>query len=96
MTVFKNDIRDQYAEAKGITKTEAENRINDIFELVATHLENGRDVKLANFFNFFVKVRDAKNGLHPQTGVPMVIEATRTCVVKMTKPFKARIQGKNK
>lgn len=93
MTKFKTDIRDEYAKVEQITKVEAEKRIDTILELVALNLENGEDVKLANFFNFFIRERDSKNGVHPQTGEPMVIDATRTCVAKMTKPMKKRVQG---
>ncbi|NGQ95340.1 HU family DNA-binding protein [Brevibacillus sp. SYP-B805] len=93
-TVFKRDLRDEYAEKRGITKVEAERRIDDVFELIASHLENGQNVKLANFFNYFVKERAAKNAKNPHTGEPLMIEATRTVVVKMTKTMKQRIQGK--
>lgn len=94
MTKFKKDIIADYAELEGIKKVEAEKRIDTIFELVSENLANGVDVKLANFFNFFVKKREAKNAPHPQTGEDMVIPATTTCVAKMTKPMKERIQGK--
>jgi nucleoid DNA-binding protein len=94
MTIFKKDLIAQYAESEGITKVEAEKRIDTIFELITTNLVNGNDVKLANFFNFFVKELKEKQAKNPQTGEPMTIPATRTCSVKMTKPLKERIQGK--
>ena len=94
MTKFKDDIRNQYAESEGITRVEAEKRINAIFGIVSDSLAAGEDVKIANFFNFFIKDRAAKSAVHPQTGEPMTIEATRTCVAKMTKPLKKRIQEK--
>lgn len=93
-TVFKRDLRDEYAEKRGITKVEAERRIDDVCELIASHLEKGENVKIANFFNYFVKERAAKEAKNPRTGEPMTIEATRTVVVRMTKPMKQRIQGK--
>ncbi|MEC0276885.1 HU family DNA-binding protein [Peribacillus frigoritolerans] len=93
MTKFKTDIIAEYAQLERITKVEAEKRINTIFELVTLNLENGEDVKIANFFNFFIRERESKDAINPQTGEYMVIEATRTCVAKMTKPLKARVQG---
>ncbi|MGA4519269.1 HU family DNA-binding protein [Solibacillus silvestris] len=93
-TKFKRDIAKEYAAIEDIPVNEAEKRINAIFEIVTVNLVEGNDVKLANFFNFFVKDLKAKDGVHPQTGKPMVINAVRTVVSKMTKPLKERIQGK--
>lgn len=93
-TKFKRDIAKEYADIENITISEAEKRINTIFEIVTANLVEGNDVKLANFFNFFVKDLKAKDGVHPQTGEPIVINAVRTVVAKMTKPLKERIQGK--
>lgn len=91
---FKKDLVATYAEKVGITKVEAEKRINDVCELVSENLANGIDVKVANFFNFFVRERDAKEGRNPKTGEPMVIPATKTVVARMTKSLKERVQGK--
>ena len=91
---FKKDLAAEYAELESITNVEAVKRIDTILELISGNLEAGRDVKVANFFNFFVKERASKQAKNPQTGEDMVIPATRTVVAKMTKPLKARIQGK--
>lgn len=93
-TKFKRDIAIEYADFEGISINEAEKRMNAIFEIITENLENGNTVKVANFFNFFVKERKAKPAVHPQTGEPMVIQAVRTVVAKMTKPLKGRVQGK--
>jgi nucleoid DNA-binding protein len=92
--IFKKDLKREYAEMRGITETEAEIRMEDIFEMINAHLVGGNDVKLNNFFNFFGRKRKAKAGKNPQTGADMVINETRTVVAKMTKPLKDRIQGK--
>ncbi len=94
MQVFKKDLVATYAEIAGITKVEADRRITTILELISSYLEEGYDVKLSNFFNFFVKERAAKEGINPITKEPMTIPATRTVHVKMTKSLKERIQGK--
>lgn len=94
LVVYKDDLKEEYAQREGITKAEALKRINDVFELIASHLEAGRDVKVANYFNFFVRERAEKKAVHPQTGEDMVIPATRTVVTKMSSPLKKRIQGK--
>lgn len=93
-TKFKKDIAKEYSNLEGITKVEAEKRIDTILEIVTSNLENGYNVKLANFFNFFVKDRKEKEAKNPQTGEHMMIPAVRTVVAKMTKPLKERVQGK--
>lgn len=93
-TKFKRDIAKEYSEQAGIPIVEAEKRMDTIFEIVTTNLVSGNNVKLANFFNFFVKERKEKAALHPQTGEHMTIHAVRTIVAKMTKPLKERVQGK--
>jgi nucleoid DNA-binding protein len=94
MTKFKNEIIADYAVQEGITKVEAEKRLEDILGLITGYLVAGDDVKVNNFFNFFVKHRDAKDGKNPITKEPMTIPAVTTVVARMTKPLKDRIQGK--
>lgn len=93
-TLFKSDLIAEYAAIEGITKVEAEKRINGVTELIASKLVRGQNVKVANFFNFFAKERNAKQAKNPQTGADMIIPKTRTVVAKMTQPLKDRIQGK--
>lgn len=94
-TKFKKDIVAEYAEKEGITKVEAEKRIDAILGLVGDNLVAGFDVKLTNFFNFFVRERKAKEGKNPRNPEEtIIIPATKTVVAKMTKPMKDRIQGK--
>lgn len=92
--VYKKDLVVELAEKENITKVEAERRINIIFNMVSEKLEGDKNVKLANFFNFFTRKRGAKKAKNPQTGEDMIIQATRTVVAKMTRPLKDRIQGK--
>lgn len=94
VTKFKKDLVAEYAQAEGITKVEAEKRIDAVTGLIVDNLVNGNNVKVANFFNFFVRERAEKEAKNPQTGDPMVIPATKTIVAKMTKPVKERIQSK--
>lgn len=94
MTVYKKDLVNEYAAKKGITKTEAAEIIDDIFKIVSDNLCAGNDVKISNFFNFFVRNLSEKKGKNPYTNEPMVIPAVRSVHARMTKPLKDRIQGK--
>jgi nucleoid DNA-binding protein len=93
-TLYKDDLVRIYAEQEGITKTEAKKRVDDILGLISDSLVLGENVKMNNFFNFFVRELKAKEGKNPYTKKPMVIPATRSVHARMTKPLKDRIQGK--
>lgn len=93
-TIFKKDLIAEYAAIRNITKVEAEERIEDIIELVCYHLVSGDDVKLNNFFNFFNRTLDSKKGKNPFTKEDMIIPSVRSVHVKMTKPLKDKVQGK--
>jgi DNA-binding protein HU-beta len=95
-TFYNNDLINAVAEHDGITKVEAERRIKLIFGIIGDKLAemgDGDAVKLANFFNFHVKVRKPKKGKNPATGEDMVIPATKTIVTKPTKSMKDKIRG---
>lgn len=94
MTKFKNDIIAEYAEVEGITKVEAERRLEGFLTIITDYLVAGVDVKVNNFFNFFVRTRLAKEGKDPRTKEPMIIPEVTTVVAKLTKPLKDRVQGK--
>lgn len=92
--VFRNTLANDYSLFRDISKREAEDRVDDVLNLISAYLVSGNDVKLHGFFNFHVRDRKAKAGKNPVTGADMTIPATRTVVAKMTAPLKRRIQGK--
>lgn len=92
--MYRKDLVNQYAEAANITKTEALERIDTIFDLITKALYSGKNVKLSGFFNFFVRDRKAKEGVNPITKEPMTIPASKYIHVKMSKAVKDHIQGK--
>lgn len=91
---FKKDLINTYAEKEDVTKAEAERRIDSVFKIILNELFAGNDVRLNNFFNFFLKTRRAKPGKNPLTGQDFVIPEVKTVLVRMTKPVKDVIQGK--
>lgn len=96
-TIYKKDLVAELAKKEGITKVEAERRIDSVLDIIVGHLVNGEagdKVKIANFFNFQVKELKEKQAKNPRTGELMTIPATKTVVVRMTKPLKEKLQGK--
>jgi len=95
MKVFKDDIIREYSQRQGINGSEAKRRFDDIIDIITENLIAGNDIKIPNFFNFFVKELKAKPGINPITKDPIIIQATKTIQVKMTKPLKDQLKANN-
>lgn len=91
-TVFKKDIIAKVAKLAKTPKVRVAKVLDALAEAVTQELESGNSVKMCGFFNFFVRYREAKNAVNPQTGKPTVIPAVRTVHVRMSKPLKRRVQ----
>lgn len=59
----------------GLTKAEAAEVVDAIFQTVKTTLGGGRPVKIRNFGVFEVKDRSRRRGVNPSTGDPIEIPA---------------------
>lgn len=92
MTVFKKDLIDKYAKANDLTDKEAKALFQSALDIITTELLAGNDVKVNNFFNFFVKDRKEKKAINPVTLLPMVIPAVKTIHVRMSKSIKEAVQ----
>lgn len=95
-TLYNSDLINKYAEKQEITKTEAEKRIKDVFNLIGEELakmNDGDAVKLSGFFNFHIRQRAAKQAKNPITGEDMIIPTTKTIVVKPTSSMRKKIRG---
>lgn len=91
---YKKDIARELAEKEGISKVEAERRIDAFLDIVTEKLEKHEAVYLNGFFNFTIRERDAKEAVNPKTGEKTLIPAVRSVHGKATKPLKERVQGK--
>lgn len=61
----------------GLTKGEAAEIVDAIFQTVKTSLVDGRPVKIRNFGVFEVKARAGKRGIDPSSGRPIEIPPRR-------------------
>lgn len=61
----------------GLTKGEAAEIVDAIFQTVKSTLVDGRPVKIRNFGVFEIKDRSGRTGVDPSTGAPIEIPARK-------------------
>lgn len=89
----KEQIAQQIADQKGITKKEALDNVNDVLGAIKTALVAGERVSLVNFGNFDVKERKERTGRNPQTGEQMNIPAQKTVGFKPGKDLRESVKA---
>jgi len=82
----KGDLVDKVADTSGITKSQAQDAVNCVFDCVASAMKDGDKASFIGFGTFSVNRRNARTGRNPQTGKEIQIPAKN--IVKF-KPGKA-------
>jgi DNA-binding protein HU-beta len=86
--VNKNDLIAAVADTSGLSRSDAANAVEGVFEAIQKALVNGDDVRLVGFGTFTVAKRKASTGRNPQTGEPMDIKASNQPKFKAGKGLK--------
>lgn len=89
----KADIVERVAEKCNITKKEAIDMVESVFNIIKSTLENCEDIKISGFGKFEVKIKHARKGRNPQTGDTIIIEARKILSFKPSTVLKASING---
>lgn len=89
----KEQIAQQIADTKGVTKKEALDQVNDVLETIKQALVSGEKVSLVNFGNFEVKERKERIGRNPQTSEQMHIPAQKTVGFKPGKDLRESVKA---
>lgn len=76
MQVNKNELIAAVAQTSGLSRSDAANAVEGVFEAIQKALVKGDDVRLVGFGTFIVAKRKASTGRNPQTGEPMDIKAS--------------------
>lgn len=84
----KNDLIAAVANTAGLSKTDAANAVEGVFDTIAGALKTGDEVRLVGFGTFSVAERAASRGRNPRTGEPMEISASRQPKFKAGKGLK--------
>ncbi|MCC6829342.1 MAG: HU family DNA-binding protein [Novosphingobium sp.] len=84
----KNDLIGAVAEASGLTRTQASQAVEGVFDAITGSLKKGDEVRLVGFGTFSVAKRKASTGRNPRTGEPMKIKASTQPKFKAGKVLK--------
>lgn len=88
----KKVITEIISERFSMTKKEAGEIIDTVFDTISESLVKGDRVDITGFGKFEVKTRAARMGINPQTGEPIEISATKIPGFKASKSLKDMIK----
>jgi DNA-binding protein HU-beta len=75
--VTKSEFVDQVANRSSLGKSEAGKAVDAVLETIQEALQRGSDVSFSGFGKFHVAERGARQGVHPRTGEPIQIAASK-------------------
>ena len=73
----KSEFVDQVANRSSLGKKEATAAVDAVLDTIQETLQRGSDVTFSGFGKFHVADRGARQGVHPRTGEPIQISASR-------------------
>lgn len=73
----KNDLIQKLADHTGLQKNDAAKAVDSVFDLIATSLKAGEEVRLTGFGVFVVATRAGGKGRNPQTGEEITIKPSK-------------------
>jgi len=84
----KAELIDAVATSANLTKTDAGDAVDAVFDSISKSLSGGQSVSLVGFGTFSVSDRAARTGRNPRTGETINIAATRVPKFKAGKGLK--------
>lgn len=87
----KADLVESVAKEAEMTKKDAEQLVEIIFDSIVSTLNKGEKIELRGFGSFRVRHRNARKGRNPKTGEAVNIPAKRVAYFKPGKDLKELI-----
>jgi DNA-binding protein HU-beta len=87
----KNDLVGVVADKANVTKAQAGEAVDAVFDAITSALKKGDDVRLVGFGTFNVSKRKASTGRNPATGAEIKIPASNQAKFKPGKGLKDAI-----
>jgi DNA-binding protein HU-beta len=75
--VTKSEFVDQVADRAGLSKKDAGDAVDAVLNTIEDALKRGSEVTFSGFGKFHVAERGARQGVHPRTGEPIQIAASK-------------------
>ncbi|MBI4689658.1 MAG: integration host factor subunit alpha [Nitrospirae bacterium] len=88
----KADIADAIFEKVGLSKKEAQDIIEIIFETLKQTLKEGESVKISSFGTFHVRKKAARRGRNPKTGEDLEISPRKVITFRASNKLKSVIE----
>jgi DNA-binding protein HU-beta len=89
----KGDLINMVAEQADLTKNQASDAVNAVFDAVSKALTKGDKATLIGFGTFSISERAARQGRNPQTGETIQIAASKVVRFKAGKELKDKVNG---
>jgi DNA-binding protein HU-beta len=89
----KSELISAVAEKSELSKKDATNAVEAVFESITSALQNGDKVQLIGFGNFEVRERAARKGRNPQTGEEIEIAASKVPAFSPGKNLKEAVKN---
>ncbi|SNY93747.1 DNA-binding protein HU-beta [Cohaesibacter sp. ES.047] len=89
----KNELISSVAEKAELTKAQAGEAVDALFDIIADTLKSGDEVRVIGFGNFSVTERAATEGRNPRTGETIQIPASKTPKFKAGKGLKDAVNS---
>lgn len=88
MTLTKADLVSALNERVGLSKTQATDVVELVFEEMKETLSRGEEIKISGFGNFDVRQKNARRGRNPKTGEAMMLPARSVVTFQISKVFR--------
>ena len=92
----KADLVEIVFEKVGLSKKEAQDIIEIIFDMIKQAFVKGESVKIPGFGTFNVRQKASRRGRNPQTGEELTIAPRRVLTFKASNQFKTQIETEDK
>jgi integration host factor subunit alpha len=85
----KADIIDKvYERVSGLSKREASEMVESVFDSIKEVLERGENLKISGFGNFVIRNKKARPGRNPKTGQSIIISERRVLTFRPSQILK--------
>ncbi len=93
MAVTKADIVEKLYTSAGLSKKDAAELVEMIFDQLKSTLAQGQKIKISGFGNFVIREKKSRMGRNPQTGQSIEISARRVLTFKPSQVLRAEVNA---
>ena len=91
----KSEIGERLAGRTGLSKAEAKDAVDGVFEAIAEAFAKGDEVRIVGFGTFSTRKRPARTGRNPRTGESLSIAASTAPVFRPGKGLRGGVNEEN-